>query len=289
MYVYDETTGNFERITSTIGSFYKPSSTATGTTLNSNWMELPALPSSLGDREAVTMYASGQRNYSILYDSSYYASMWTAYHYCSSFSGSGTLSNWEENPSINGPQVSVASSYVSSGNDDYDRGHQIPNGSRNAVVAMQKQTYYYTNSTPQLDQFNQQIWNNLETAERGLVSSKTDTIYVVTGPVFKTVGGNETYKTISHDNKSVPVPNYYYKVILKVKRNSSGTVTSASAIGFWFPHTNSIAGDSYSNSEYVKSVDTIESYTGLNFFANLPSSVEVTAEQNSSWDTFRSF
>ena len=154
---------------------------------------------------------------------------------------------------------------------------------------MQKQTYYFTNSTPQLSNFNQSIWNNLETAERGLVSSKSDTIYVVTGPVYKTVGGSETVKTITHDKKSVPIANYYYKVILKVKRNSSGTVTSASAIGFWFPHSNDIANDDYASSDYVKSVDTIESYTGFDFFVNLPSSVEASAEANTSWTKFKYF
>ncbi len=287
MMVYNEETGKYQEITSSVGSFYKPSSTSAGLTLNSDWLELPASQSSLGDREEVTMRAKlnnvNVRNYSILYDPSYYASMWTAYHYCTAHKGSGSMSSWSENPNVKGTQVSVSSGYDTG----YDRGHQVPNGSRNINNSMQSQTYYFTNSTPQRSSFNQKIWNNLENAERGLVSNQADTIYVVTGPVYKTVGGNETVSTIKQDGKNVPIPNYYYKVILKVQRNSSGVVTKASAIGFWMPHDNKIADDDYAS--YAVSVDTIEDKTGFNFFANLPSTVESTAESNISWSTFKSF
>lgn len=287
MMVYNEETGSFEEITSSVGSFYKPSSTSSGMTLDPSWLELPASQASLGNREEVTMRATlngkNVRNYSIMYDPSYYASMWTAYHYCTAHKGSGTMSSWNENPYIKGEQVSVKSGYTTG----YDRGHQIPNGSRNINDSMQSQTYLYTNSTPQRSNFNQNIWNNLENAERGLVSAQTDTVYVVTGPVYRKVGGNERVSTISQDGKSVPVPNYYYKAILKVQRNSNGVVTKASAIGFWMSHDNGIADDDYTN--YVVSVDTIEEFTGFNFFANLPSSVESSAESNTSWSTFKSF
>ena len=288
MTVYNEETGDFETIVSNVESFVKPSSTSTGLTLNSDWLELPESASSLGNREEVTMRATmngkNTRNYSILYDPTYYAAMWTAYNYCQAHKGSGSSSSWNENPYISGTQVDVSSSTYQSG---YDRGHQIPNACRNGWTSMQMQTYYFTNSTPQRSSFNQKIWNNLENAERGLVSSATDTIYVATGPVYRTVGGSETISRITQDGKSVPVPNYYYKVILKVKRNSSGVVTAASAIGFWMPHDNSIAEDDYS--AYACSVDSIEGRTGLNFFANLPSSVESSAEANTSWSTFKSF
>ena len=114
-----------------------------------------------------------------------------------------------------------------------------------------------------------------------------ETIYIVTGVTFNKVGESKTIKhtTAKDDTKSVPVPNYFYKVALKVTTNSAGTVTSASTIGFWFEHKT--YSDSYTN--YAVSVDQIEAWTGFDFFVNLPDSIEATAETNTSWSTFQSF
>jgi endonuclease G len=89
----------------------------------------------------------------------------------------------------------------------------------------------------------------------------------------------------TNDSKVVPIPNYYYKVLLKVRR-SGGTVTAASAIGFWFTHE-AHSGENWQN--FAVSVDEIEQKTGFNFFANLPPSVEASAETNTNWNTFRNF
>jgi endonuclease G len=75
-------------------------------------------------------------------------------------------------------------------------------------------------------------------------------------------------------------------VVLKVNKSGS-TITSASAIGFWFEHKEYEKGDSYEN--YSVSVDQIEQWTGFDFFVNVPDSYETTAETNSSWSTFQSF
>jgi endonuclease G len=152
---------------------------------------------------------------------------------------------------------------------------------------MQAQTYYATNLVPQIqDSFNGGIWNSLEGAIRK-ETENTDTLYVVTGVAFKTVGGSETVKYIKpqHDTKQCPVPNYFYKVVLKVKRSGSGAVTSARAVGFWFEHKQ--YSDNYAN--YAVSVDQIEEWTGFDFFVNLPDSYEGTAEANNSWSIFQNF
>ena len=118
---------------------------------------------------------------------------------------------------------------------------------------------------------------------------KSETIYIVTGVVFNKVGESKTikYTTAKDDTKNVPVPNYFYKVALKVNTNSSGVVTSASTIGFWFEHKTYSDSNAYAN--YAVTVDQIETWTGFDFFPNLPDSIEVTAEKNSSWSTFQSF
>ena len=283
--------GSYREVYGSVKSF-TTLAPSTSTTLNRDWLEAPESPASLNGNYLVTARADmdgrDTRNYSILYDPSRYASVWTAYVLCEGHRGNGSGGTWVNNPQIPpGKQSSCFKPYPSVDGVTYDRGHQIPNADRNGVSGMQAQTYYWTNSTPQLAAFNQGIWQNLETAVRTVMQA-TDSVYVVTGPVYQTVGGNETVRTFvndTNDSKVLPIPNYYYKVILKVRR-SDGQVTAASAIGFWFSHE-AHSGESYT--AYAKSVDYIEEMTGFNFFANLPPAVEAAAEQNSNWNTFRNF
>ena len=154
---------------------------------------------------------------------------------------------------------------------------------------MNSQTYYVTNSTPQIQNgFNVGIWNSLENAVRNEIPAN-DTLYVTTGPAFQKAGEAEKdviWITPQNDTKQCPVPNYYWKVVLKVKRDVNGTVTSAKSIGFWFEHK-VYSADSYLN--YAVSVDDIEQWTGFDFFVNLPDSIESSAEANSNWSSFQSF
>ena len=283
----------YKEVYGTVKSFHTLTA-STVATLNRDWMEAPATPASLGGNYLLTLRADmggkNVRNYSILYDPSRYASLWTAYVLCEDHRGSGTGGSWRKNPMIpEEKQANVEHAYPSVDGVTYDRGHQIPNADRNGVNGMQAQTYYWTNSTPQIAAFNQGVWNTLENQVRAAVPS-SDSLYVVTGPVYQTVGGSETVRTLknsSNDGKIVPIPNYYYKVILKVRR-SGGEVTAASAIGFWFTHE-AHSGEDWSSSTFVKSVDFIEEKTGFNFFANLPPGLEAAAEQNTNWKTFKNF
>jgi endonuclease G len=151
---------------------------------------------------------------------------------------------------------------------------------------MQLQTFYVTNSAPQIQNtFNDGIWSALEAKLQSI--ARSEEIYIVTGTALQTVGGSETisYTTAKNDTKKVPVPNYFYKVVLKVNKSGS-TVTSAQAIGFWFENK-AYSGTSYSS--YAVSVDEIEQKTGMNFFVNLADNLENTAESNTSWTSFQSF
>ena len=256
--------------------------------VSAGWLELP------GEKEGSnyvvnTYYASGRRNYTHLYDKGNYASLWTSYPLYKSTTGGSRNESWAANPNFEtSEQINIwdGSYGVKYGSTVYSRGHQVPDADRSNNAEMQKQTYYATNLVPQIqDKFNGGIWMNLEDAIRGAIP-QSDTLYVVTGVTFKTVGGNETVKTIKpqHDTKMCPVPNYFWKVVMKVKR-SGGKVTSASTVGFWFEHKQ--YSDSYTS--YAVSVDQIEQWTGFDFFVNLPDAVESDAESNKNWTTFQNF
>ncbi|MBR5131608.1 MAG: DNA/RNA non-specific endonuclease [Alistipes sp.] len=251
-------------------------------------MELPAERKDGAYPNAVEVKVSsgGERNYTHYYDTATYTSLWTAYPLSSKHMGSlSRPGSWSYNPSLStSVQVNLCSS---SYNDNYSRGHLIPNASRNGIKEMQTQTFYVTNSVPQIqDNFNGGIWQTLEAALQS--EAKSETIYIVTGVAFAKEGETKTikYTTAKDDTKRVPVPNYFYKVVLKVKTNSSGVVTSASTVGFWFEHK-TYSTTTFEN--YAVSVDQIEEWTGFDFFPNLPDTVEASAEQNSLWTTFQNF
>ena len=256
-------------------------------TSHSGWLELPAKSTSSTAQE-YTLWA-GERNYTMYYDRNLYTALWVAYPLAAGHMGSLSRPNWKQNPNIPASQqINVwDDSYgVNYGSTIYARGHQIPNADRNGNSTMQKQVFYATNSTPQIqDKFNGGVWEHMETAVRGQVPTR-DSLYIATGAVFRTAGGSEsiTYIRPANDSKQCPVPNYYFKVVLKVKRSGS-TITSAMAVGAWFEHRQ--YSDSWTN--YVVSVDEIERLTGFDFFANLPDDVEAAAEQNTSWSAFSSF
>ena len=151
---------------------------------------------------------------------------------------------------------------------------------------MQAQTFYVTNSVPQIqNKFNGGIWQRLEDALQD--EAANEKLYIVTGIAFSKVGEQAkiAYTTAKDDSRKVPIPNYFYKVVLKVNTDKSGAVKSASTIGFWFDHR--MYTDTYDN--YTVSVDQIEEWTGFDYFCNLPDSIEAASESNTSWSSFKGF
>lgn len=262
------------------------------------WMELPA--PSLMDKSlhvvthTAQMQGRLQRNYTILYDEDLYAALWVAYPLCADHTSSGREETWGYDPHV--PKLSQTNVNKGYGateptanypNNFYARGHQIPNADRSGVPDMMAQTYYSTNMTPQIQNgFNGSIWAKLEEAVR-MEIPQGDTLYVVTGAVFEKYGTDEKVKTIvnKNDSKTLPVPNYYWKALMKVKR-AEGKVTDASTIGFWLPHGD-LKGHSYA--DYAVSVDQIEEWTGFNLFPSIPDVLEPSAESQISWIFFQSF
>ena len=305
MEVWNPNTRVFDTIVSqVVNSFTTTESTAVSVSLP----ELPAYGS--GDR-VVTMYRTGgtsgtdaNRNYTFNYSTTYYSALWVAYPltYADTQGNASHSGNWEYNTASgisNDYQVNVISnSYGKNyGNDTYSRGHQIPNADRKSDQTALDQTYLVTNQTPQMQQqFNASVWSALEGKVRSLLSDSrpTETVYVITGPVYQTVGGNEEITYLNATSNSikpsrVPVPNYYWKVLLKVKTNSSGAIVGASTIGFWYAHQPYGLSKGPDFTTFIKSVNEIEQLTGFNLFANLPDAYEETVENNTSWTAFESF
>ena len=258
--------------------------------LDKDWLELPSAMEE--SRYKVLQASSGsERNYTCLYDTKYMVPIWTAYPLNSSHMGSlPRPDDWSYNPSLDSSLQPNLLKHSYSGS-TYSRGHMIPNGSRNGNSTMQKQTFYVTNSAPQIQNgFNGGIWAQLENAIQALVTSKDEEVYIVTGSAFQKEGESKSVSYVSPSDDSSQkcgIPNYFYKLVLRVKYSGS-KVLSASTIAFWFEHK--VYSDQTAWKNYTVSVDQVEEWTGFDFFVNLPDSIENAAESATpSWSEFQSF
>ena len=275
--------------------------------LGLSWLEIPAAMtgSEMGGVTTSNLFmhtfyygseSEANRNYTVCYDKGKLTTYWVAYPLSSAHIGSidrtdkwayvsSSLLSEQLQPNI---QDGSYRSQSSGGTNNYSRGHLLPSASRTKSTLMNEQTFLSVNLVPQIhNNFNGGVWMYLESAVRNAINGKT--LFVVTGTALQKGSGQTEEigtmeKTYDRSGKEIAVPRYFYKVILKV--NSTTNPTAASAIGFWFTNQGH-SGNNYES--FAMSVDAIESKLGMDFFPNLPNTLENTAEQNASWTTFLNF
>ncbi len=240
--------------------------------IKASWLELPRIDDKancMATTHFFTYEGRQVRNYTLFYDTKELISYWVAYPLVPFYtSGVKRTDAWGYDPSFKtSEQPNLSSGYKTSG---YDRGHQVPSADRVTNYEANKQTFYYTNMTPQVSGLNQQVWAQLEEQVRGQMS-KGDTLYVVTGAVLKTVGGNERVNYANdRDGNTIAIPNYYFKVLLQ--QRSDGY----KSIGMWYENRSGYGSTPSSNQ--AMSVNDIESKTGFDFFVNLPADIQESVE-----------
>ena len=215
------------------------------------------------------------RNYSFLYDKTYKTALWVAY--ATSNSGDfkdnsvGRNDAWAYDPAIDQSwQPNLGSAYSSSNGRRYDRGHQVASNDRQTTKEQNQQTFYYTNMTPQYSSLNQGKWNTLEQKVQGVATATTgsDILYVVTGPLFE-----GSLATVTDKNgKECKVPSGYWKCLMKCTFSSPGEMSAAVGCAYL------VDTNSSNTAPTATTIDAIESRTGFDFFANVPSSLQATAE-----------
>lgn len=226
------------------------------------WMELPKVADEKNFHiHTAPIGETNYRNYSFTYDPDNLVASWVAYPLCDLYTKNTAKrsDSWLQDPFVSTQaNVLAGGSYAFSSN-GYDRGHQIASADRLASSVMNQQTFYWTNVTPQLSNFNQNIWEKLEEQVRewSKASNGTDTLYVVTGCMV----GENSRKLSDHDGRQVAVPDAYFKALLRL---SKGEYLGA---GFYLEHKN-YSDKKFEN--YSCSLKELEEKTGLSFFANLP-------------------
>lgn len=142
----------------------------------------------------------------------------------------------------------------------YDKGHMVPAADMGWSPDAMKETFYFSNISPQVPSFNRGAWKKLEERVRGW-AVEFDSVKVYVGPIFK-----DNIKKIGPD--SVTVPGHYFKVILEYHNSTYD------GIGFIFPNKK-VIDPIY---RYAVSIDSVEDFTNLDFYTYLPDNIEEKME-----------
>ena len=231
------------------------------------WLELPATddPGLYFITHDMERGGKTVRNYSYYYSPDDRIAVWVAYPLNKGLIGGsfGRTDEWVADPKIPTRYQQIIERGYKGG---YERGHQIPSADRQQSDD-NAQTFYFTNSTPQLGSLNGVAWAALEGKVREW-SYSVDTLYVVTGADI-----HRSTKTASDNNgNAVTVPAGYFKALLArgVKDPSANKTGGYAGIAFYFKHL------SYSSSTVMQqsmTIDKLEDITGYDFFVNLPARV----------------
>ena len=204
--------------------------------------------------------------YTLSYNEKYEQAEWVAYHLKSEMI---TRNHYKRPYFIEDPLVKTNSAdwknYKKSG---YDKGHLCPAGDMKINQKAFNDTFFTSNISPQIHDFNDGVWNRLENKVR-YWAQKYNGIYVITGAVLK-----NNLPTIGREN--VAVPDSFYKVLLY---NNNGNYKM---ISFLMPSQDS-QKPLY---EFVIETDKLEKLTGINFYPSLPDKIENVLEKSADYKSW---
>lgn len=217
-------------------------------------------------------------NYTLLFDKNRKCALWVAYkHNTSEYTDNkvGRNDGWEYDPAISQDwQPNLHSSYKDdSAGLAYDRGHQVASNDRQTTVNQNKQTFYFSNMTPQFGLLNRGQWSSVETKIQNIAASTSvnQELYVVTGPLFiGTIGTTADGGGVN----LCSVPTGFYKCAMRCTYDSNGNITDCEGCAYI------VETNSSNTAATLKSIDYVETKTGFNFFAGVPEQFQEAAERS---------
>lgn len=216
---------------------------------------IPQHPSFVGDNQYVI-----HKLFSLSYNNTHEQADWVFYLITREMThGTATRANdrFKSDPYVR-EYTAEPWDYSQSG---YDRGHLCPSGDMSIDDFAQAETFYMSNISPQNRAFNRGIWKSLEDKVRKWANIH-DSIYVVTGPVLKTglpQIGNQTM---------ISIPEQYYKIVYSNRKGGQ-------MIAFLIPND---ACKGHRFTDYIVTVDEIETITGIDFFPGLNKEAELESK-----------
>lgn len=222
-------------------------------------------------------------NYAYAYDKRYFHSKWVAFRFDSDTRPRTVARKpYHIRPQYpRDPKLPAAYAlYDDISFNGYDHGHLCASADRLYSREANDQTFYLSNMSPQIGNFNQSYWTAFENKVQALGrdASFADTLYVVKGGTLNNPDGFLRYVA----NNKVPVPSHYFMAVLKIK---NGVRT---AIGFLIEHKNyGVSGTDSHLRQHAVTIRDLEKTTGIDFFHNLPDLVENAVETNLTLNAWR--
>ncbi|MBQ8501256.1 MAG: DNA/RNA non-specific endonuclease [Bacteroides sp.] len=238
---------------------------------------------------AVTMNGKEILNYALEWNTEKKHSAWVAFSFDEITNGdvTGRTDAWDVDPQLS---IEMQTSNEQHKSDGFDRGHICASEDRVYSVTANKQTFYYSNISPQFNSFNGGYWAAFEYRVRRWARYSFDKLYVTKGGSLNNLlinytGNNKGQDGIlpTTDEKGLTIhgvacPKYYYMAILAEKDGNY------QALGFWIEHRDDYGYD-YNDAvpsdvlqNHVISIDQLEQNTGIDFFCNLPDEIEDDVE-----------
>ena len=184
-------------------------------------VELPALRNGVNDvfvTHSTTFKGQKVTSFSMEYDKSKKHSRWIAFRFDNQtrLQEATRSDEFIPDPSLD---MEYQRTQVDFGKKGYDRGHLCASADRLYQQEANDQTFYYTNMSPQRNNFNTGVWLALEGQVQswGRSCTASDTLYVVKGG---TIDKEEQVKEYIGGDRSKPVPKYYYMALLFKKGDS---------------------------------------------------------------------
>lgn len=235
----------------------------------------------------VTMDGVQILNYALEWDNTKRHANWVAFTFDTTTSADNVKRTdaWSVDPKLPAEMQVQESDHK---NDGFDKGHLCASEDRVYLKEANEQTFYYSNMSPQLNDFNGGFWGKLEarvqTWGRSTAEGVYDKVYVTKGGTLNKLlknfkgttvnGGTPTTDANGFTIHGLACPEYYYMAVLSQKDDVFH------AIAFLVPHKEGMTRNPSSDElkEYVVSVDKLEEETGIDFFCNLPDVLENEVE-----------
>lgn len=235
----------------------------------------------------VTMDGVQILNYALEWDNTKRHANWVAFTFDTTTSADNVKRTdaWSVDPKLPAEMQVQESDHK---NDGFDKGHLCASEDRVYLKEANEQTFYYSNMSPQLNDFNGGFWRKLEarvqTWGRSTADGVYDKVYVTKGGTLNKLlknfkgttvnGGTPTTDANGFTIHGLACPEYYFMAVLSQKDDVFH------AIAFLVPHKEGMTRNPSSDElkEYVVSVDKLEEETGIDFFCNLPDVLENEVE-----------
>lgn len=143
---------------------------------------------------------------------------------------------------------------------EFDAGHLCPARQMQFDCIAMHETYFMSNMSPQVPEFNRRAWAYLEKLERNLVWQRGE-LWIYVGPVLHNI---DTYIGAN----KVAVPKLFYRIFYDPQTRE--------AIAFLMPNKKILAP----LETFTVSIDSIETLTGIDFFNDFESLFQKELEGN---------